>query len=157
MIKKIDLGQALTILANIGVLLGILLLVYELNQNRQTVQGQTRTSMTEGVTNLLYQLSTDPEVADVLYRGDIGGELTPLESRRYLYFVLAQLRYHENAFYQYQNGLYDESEYSAQRTLWRNNVFSRKGTVRIWCQEQAGFSPEFAAEVNSLLTTNQCD
>ena len=33
--KKIDLGQSLTILANLGVVVGILLLVYELNQTRQ--------------------------------------------------------------------------------------------------------------------------
>jgi len=33
--KKIDLGQFLSILANFGVIIGILLLVFELNQARQ--------------------------------------------------------------------------------------------------------------------------
>ena len=39
--KKIDLGQAITILANFGVLIGILLLVYELNQIGIAMVGMT--------------------------------------------------------------------------------------------------------------------
>ena len=39
--KKIDLGQTLGILANVGVVFGILLLAYELNQNRQMMEAQT--------------------------------------------------------------------------------------------------------------------
>jgi hypothetical protein len=38
--KKIDLGQTLSIVANVGVLAGILLLVYELNQTRELAQAQ---------------------------------------------------------------------------------------------------------------------
>jgi hypothetical protein len=38
--KKIDLGQTVAILANVGVLAGILLLVYELNQTRELAQAQ---------------------------------------------------------------------------------------------------------------------
>jgi hypothetical protein len=33
--KKIDVGQMLTLLANFGVIVGLLLLVYELNQARE--------------------------------------------------------------------------------------------------------------------------
>jgi len=36
--KKIEFGQAIAVFANIGVLVGILLLAYELNQNRQMMQ-----------------------------------------------------------------------------------------------------------------------
>jgi len=43
--KKIDLGQTLTILANVGVLAGILLLVFELNQNREMMRAQTRSEL----------------------------------------------------------------------------------------------------------------
>jgi hypothetical protein len=38
--KKIDLGQTMQTIANIGVLLGILLLVYELSQTRELAQAQ---------------------------------------------------------------------------------------------------------------------
>jgi hypothetical protein len=38
--KKIDLGQSVSIIANIGVVAGILLLAYELNQNRELAVAQ---------------------------------------------------------------------------------------------------------------------
>lgn len=51
--KRIDLGQTIGILANLGVLVGILLLVYELAQNREMIRSQTRQSIAELLTNLL--------------------------------------------------------------------------------------------------------
>lgn len=44
--KKLDMGQSLGILANVGVLFGILLLVYELNQNRQMMEAAVRRHVT---------------------------------------------------------------------------------------------------------------
>jgi hypothetical protein len=43
--KKIDFGQTVSVVANIGVVIGIVLLVYELNQNRQMTAAQTRHEM----------------------------------------------------------------------------------------------------------------
>ena len=70
---------------------------------------------------------------------------------------MAQLRYHENVHYQYRNGLYEEAEFSAQRDYWRNNVFHSEGFVEVWCSVRLGFSPEFVAEINALLTTYRCE
>lgn len=103
------------------------------------IQGQTHAALAEEVIDLLFQLSTDTHIANLVYRGDSGEELSTLENHRYCYLFLVQFRYHENIHYQYRNGLYEEDEYATQRTLWRNNVFSRKGTVGVWCEEQAGF------------------
>ena len=43
--KKLDLGQIAHLLGNLGVIVGILLLVYELNQNRSMMPAQTRNSI----------------------------------------------------------------------------------------------------------------
>ena len=58
--KKIDLGQTLGIVANVGVIAGILLLAYELNQNRQMMQAQTRNAISETIVNrFLFLISFD--------------------------------------------------------------------------------------------------
>jgi hypothetical protein len=106
---------------------------------------------------LLFEINSDEEFADINFRGDNGEELTGLEAYRYEGSVIAQLRYHENVHYQYRNGLFDETEFRALRELWRNGVFSAKGMVDIWCSRQTGFSAEFAAEVDSLLTIYRCE
>ena len=155
--KRLDLGQTLQLLGNVGVIIGILLLVYELNQNREMVQGQTRNELSQAVTAMLLELNADRDFADINFRGDNGEELTDFEAYRYLGAVIAQLRFHENVHYQYRNGLFDEAEYEATRELWRTAVFSTKGMVDVWCDVRVGFSQEFAAEINGLLTTYQCE
>ncbi len=155
--KKIDLGQTLLLLGNAGVIIGILLLGYELNQNRDMMRAQTRNELSQGLIEILLELANDDEDASIYLRGSKGEDLTEVESERFRLFSIAQLRYHENVYYQYRNGLYDDSEYFAQRELWRNEVFNNKGMVDVWCPRRSGFSAEFVAEVGGLLTTYTCD
>jgi hypothetical protein len=62
--KKIDLGQSIGILANIGVLIGVLLLAYELNQNRRMMRAQTRNSIAETVINLNFDRANSDELSE---------------------------------------------------------------------------------------------
>lgn len=123
--KKPDLGQTLAILANVGVLFGILLLVYELAQNRQMIRAQTRTTIAEGLTDYLMTVSMDERVTSVLIGGDAGELTAPsadasdIERRPYDILMTASISYYENVHYQYRMGLYDETEFAAQRDRWR--------------------------------------
>ena len=63
--KRLDLGQALQLVGNVGVIIGILLLVYELNQNREMVRGQTRNELSQAVTTMLLELTADRDFADL--------------------------------------------------------------------------------------------
>ena len=70
----------------------------------------------------------------------------------------SQFRYHENVNYQYRVGLYDEDEYIAQRDAWIIAVYANKGIVEAWCLTRNQFyTSVFATEIDSLLTTYQCD
>ena len=102
-------------------------------------------------------ISGDDESASIVLRGDRGEELTEIESARYENMTISQLRYHENVYYQYRNGLYDETEYLAQREMWRTNVFAQKGLAELFCDLRHGFSPEFVAEIDGILTTHRCE
>jgi hypothetical protein len=155
--KPESMNQYVTLAANIGVLLGILLLAYELNQNREMMQGQTRTELAHKLADLTYQSAADAEIANLMSRGDAGETLTEDERVRYFEFVQVFQRFHENVHYQYRNGLYDEIEFNAQRNAWKNAVYNSEGRVDVWCISQLGFSPEFVAEINGLLTTYKCE
>ena len=148
--KKIDVGQSIGILANISVLVGILLLVYQLDQNRLIMQAQTRTVLAQGVTDILYRLSVDDDVSEVWDRGNAGDELTATEAGRFTRLVLSQLRYQENVHYQYRAGLYDDIEFAAQREAWRR-AYNTPGASQVWCTVRTSFSPEFADEITKLL------
>ena len=155
--KKLDLGQTLQLLGNLGIVVGILLLVYELSQNSEMMRAQTRNELSQGLIEILMGISGDDESASIVLRGDRGEELTEIESARYENMTISQLRYHENVYYQYRNGLYDETEYLAQREMWRTNVFAQKGLAELFCDLRHGFSPEFVAEIDGILTTHRCE
>ncbi len=155
--KKLELGQTLQLLGNAGVIVGILLLVYELSQNRDMMMAQTRNELSQGITEILLDLSSNEERASIFTRGAAGEALSEGESVQYQLMTMAELRYHENVHYQYRNGLYDEDEYRAHRAQWSNVVFTQKGRVAVFCEARAGFSSEFVAEIEGLLTTYKCE
>lgn len=153
--QKIDLGQSLSILANLGVLIGILLLVYELNQNRQMMEAQTRNDLSDGLTNAI-SLFTDRQIAELMLRGNSGDELSDVDREQLGYVLSIQFRYYENVHYQYRQGLFDEVEFDAQRLIWRN-LFTEKYRAEYWCRQKGTYSPDFAAEIDGLLTTFRCE
>ena len=148
--KKIDLGQLLQILGNAGVIIGIVLLVYELNQNQRMMQAQTRASLSQETADDLFRFSEDEQLAELWFRAAYGGELTDLEQLRFGQFVISRMRRQENVHYQYRMGLYDEREYEAQTNGWRR-LYSMPGIAAMFCDRRDAFSPEYVADIEALL------
>ena len=57
--KKLDTGQLLGLIANLGVIAGILLLVFELQQNRIMMEAQTRHELTASLSDQLLAVAED--------------------------------------------------------------------------------------------------
>ena len=142
--------------ANLAVLIGIALLVFELQQNRQIVRAQTRAEISSELTNLLSQVAGDPQLANLIRRADNGDDLTPDEAKQYAHRSAAMFRYFENVHYQFRQGLYDESEYLAHKDAWRVFFANSKTAAMNWCDYREMVSPEFRAEIDSLLSENSC-
>ena len=150
------LNRWLTFGANVGVLIGIILLIVELGQNREMMRAQTRHNMAMGLVSLQLSLAENEQLADIMRRGAAGEELSPTEELRILSRTIAQLRYWEDVHYQYRLGLYDESEFSKQREIWRI-AFSRNSyRQEYWCRRNEVFSEEFRAEIDSFVPANRC-
>ena len=152
-----QLNRWLTLGANVGVLIGILLLVFELSQNRDLMRSQIRNELSQGVIDILRLRSENEQLATIIFKAENGEELSPLEQSRYTSFFRAFFRYVANVHYQYRNGLYDDSEYIVQRDAWKAYLQSDKPLVEVWCGYRATVSLEVQAEIDSLLSTYQCD
>jgi len=155
-VKKIDLGQCFYILGNVGVIVGILLLAYELHQNGDMMRAQTRSEISQGAINLLALSVNDGSFQSILRRGRSGEELSEDEQFQFQRYYNAWFRYWENMHYQYRIGLYDEAEFAAHRKVLEAS-FSRLAVVTPWCQTESLYSPEFAAFIDDLLTAYQCE
>lgn len=145
------LTRWLTLGANIGVLIGIVLVLVELDQNRDMMRAQTRQELAMGIVDLLQTPANNEQLADLMYRAHTGGDLTPTELFQFHLRTNALFRYWENVHYQYRVGLYDDVEFAKQRGAWKASLqFSREGK-KYWCQVRLLYSPEFMAEMDSLI------
>jgi len=151
--NKINLGQTAAILANVGVLVGILLLVYELNQNRQMMQAQTRSAIADGITEFLVNIGSDPELSELWALGGAGTSLDEGQYRQFSALMTGFLRYLEGAHYQYRNGLYEQNEFETQREQIRR-LFALPGNQRYWCDPQRPtvFTHDFSTEMDALIS-----
>lgn len=150
------LNRWLTLGANVGVLIGIVLLLIELNQNETMMRAQTRTELSNGIVEVLSMSASNPQLAGLIRRADDGEELSAEELLQFEHRSFALFRYLENLNYQYRLGLYDEQEYSAQRNAWGSYLNRSKAAVMVWCDYRLTVSPEFRAEVDSQLQRHTC-
>lgn len=154
--KKIDLGQLLNLLANLGVIVGILLLVLELGQNRDMMRAQIRNELARGLPDFLGLLIENRELADALVRANAGEALTATEDRRTNAWVQLVFRYWENVHYQYRQGLYDLSEFSRHRDTMAAVIEQNPRMYSYWCQERLLYSEPFMEFMDELLGGPSC-
>ena len=154
--KAQDINQWLTLAANFGVLIGIILLIVELHQNSTMMRAQTRYEVSQGIVDLLSLSANNEQLASLLRRADSGEPLTPDESLQFRHRTYALFRYLENLYYQYRQGLFDESEYRTQKLAWTAYLNSSKAAAEGWCILRPSVSPEFRAEVDNALSKYTC-
>ena len=150
------LNKWLSLGANFGVLIGIILLVVELDQNRDMLRAQTRNDISRQLADFLGRLSSNPELASLVRRAEAGEELSTDEEFQHLIHMAGNLRLWENIHYQYRQGLFDEAEFQAERETWRFLITKNQRFKAHWCGDAQSFSSEFVAEINQLMPEGTC-
>lgn len=157
--KQLDwsrIGQWLALGANVGVLIGLILVIMELNQNQTMMRAQTRHELASSLVDILMASATNEQLSTVMYRASGGQEVSPEELYQFRMRSNALLRYWENVHYQYRLGLYDEEEFSKQRLVWKRSLTTAPGFRQEWCGTRQLYSSEFAAEMDGMLEPGAC-
>ncbi len=150
------LNRWLTLGANVGVLIGIILLIIELDQNRDMMRAQIRNELAIGVQDVLGIALADQDLADLLYRAETGESLSAAESWRVGYWDQLVFRYWENVHYQYRQGLYEESEFLPHRDAMLDLVTENPRMYSYWCKDRQIFSGPFMEFMDNLLDGPDC-
>jgi hypothetical protein len=147
------LNERLTLVANLSVVVGIVFLAVELRQNTNMMRAQIRDSVTEKQMEYYGWVATNPETADVLARGRVGGlSVLADEEERLMYSFLVQgvLREFENSQYQYEQGLFTAEEFEPRKAIWR--IFlSNQGSREVWQSRRETYAPSFRAQLDSIV------
>ncbi len=141
--KKRNLSETLNLLANLGVIAGIVFLGVELRQNNALMEMEARATLTENLQDGWYQVSSDPGLVELFIKDRSGQELSEAEEMRLNAYWMGMLLRRE---WQYEHFPDAETGVSGMRRL-----FSSYGSLRrAWggtnSASQAAGKDNFSAE-----------
>ena len=148
--KKIDVGQTITILANVGVVLSLIFVGVQIQQSRQIAVADIYQQRTA----LLLQSFYSAVPAETEFRAwlkDSAGEpLSPEERLALTNRYAARIAYWENNHLQYQIGLLPEEQWEASKNSIRGQA-ERQIFLDTWEQERFQLRRSFSDEVDRIL------
>jgi hypothetical protein len=148
------IGQWTTIITNIGVLLGVVFLVVEINQNTAALKAQDEYANLGQWTAFFMAPSQSTELAEVVIRGNENySDLSPEEGLQYNGYLGSFLAIAEQSWYSIQAGRYYYGE--EEHGLLVRSTLSSPGARAYWAQNKALFTPPFVAWVDGLLADTQ--
>jgi hypothetical protein len=148
--SKERLMQWIALAANGGTIIGLLMVIMQLQQNRTLMRAQVRHELASTIVDLLNTTAGNSQLAGVVRRAGLGEQLTEDEQFQFRLRSNALLRYWEDVHYQYRLGLYDEVEYERQKAAWKATFANSVGFVRYWSEVRTLYSPLFASEIDRL-------
>ena len=149
-----SVNRWLTLSANVGVMIGLILLVIELNQNSSLVRAQIHQARSDNyVSNMIALADTEnllPAYEKLINAGALNAAaldtLDSIERARVRRYAQARLGGYDNLFYQYRLGYLDDEFYQSRV------VVSVGRMTPLW--EEFGLlegaTPGFAAEVRRI-------
>lgn len=118
--KKIDLGQSLQILANAGVIAGIVFLAVELRQNNDQLEAQSRFNYYQNRIAAYRFIAGQDELTELVGRAGNGEALSGAEAARVSNQLLSLITSWEYEFGELQNGRISAGDFNAEakRQVW---------------------------------------
>ena len=152
--KKIDLGQTIQVLANVGVLVGLIVLIVEVDQNNDLLATQTRAV-------LMDSRSQDQDaivenrggLADLLVKSSSGEPLTDVERRRMTarrFSILSDMR---DSYALALDGAVPLSDLDLAG--WAAAFRNDSGMVEAWAQMRGGQDPDFVTLIEEEVIDGQ--
>ena len=147
--KKINLGDALTILANIGVIASIIFLAFEVRQSHLVGRAEARNELARAEQELMmFDLNNDVAFLLLLQEKE---QLQGEDRLRAQVWVDMWFRFYENMVYQYKMGLFDEEEYKAKVREIDSWFEAIPEVQRAFCVRRDYSSPGFLELVEETL------
>ena len=86
--EKIDIGQTVSVLANLGVIAGIIFLAVELQQNNEALDAQSRFNHTSRRADFFFEIASDSEFVALIAKAQAGEPLSTEDDLRLYNFYM---------------------------------------------------------------------
>jgi len=144
-LKKLDFGQTVGLLANLGVIAGIIFLGVELHQNNELMEAEARAARADRLRATPENVFSDQALADLLVKAGNQEALTESEELRVRSFNLWRLRGREAYFVEYQAGLHPEPPVDGWNLAFHAKPWSGPSLAESWDDVKPQFGDDFVA------------
>jgi hypothetical protein len=147
----IDRKFFIEVVGLLAVVLSLIFLGLEVQQNSLLMRSQVRDSITDKQIAFFSLIAGNSETANSVQKAIAGApDMSPAEQQQFLHWSSAALRMWENEWYQYQNGLFDQSEFTPRMEVWR--ALARNPSFRDqWRSSMTRYSPDFREQMDILI------
>ena len=155
---RFSVGQMVTVLANLGVIVGLIFVVVELQQTRTSLQAEIELTLAEGYAGTMMDQISDPEVTRLVMKAYLAPEtLQADEFVRFMGFVSAQTSRAYAAWRLKEIGAIDEDVWE-QHGRFHANSFPTQWSREFWSSTNAGMYPEeLLAAVRELMPEGEME
>ena len=154
--KRIDLGQTISILANLGVIAGIMFLAFELQQNNDLLASQARaTLLTARVTQQELMATNAGRLAEIVITSRKGEALTTTEMSQLRAYWSLMLYNFAAMHREVVDGPLDETD--IPRGQWAANFQVHPNLLEFWEAAKVDFDPAFAQFIEQRVMTYELD
>ena len=148
--KLSSLNEWLTLLANVGVLAGILFLAFEIQQNTSAIQSSTAQSVTGISSDSLGELAANPVLAGIRLKGDSNPvSLSDLEALQYFALNRGFWITFQNVFFQLELGTIQPNVWAGYYRIICDDFTYRPGLRSTWDEHADVLDPGFVSVVES--------
>ena len=144
----------LTLAANLGVIVSILLLAYEINQSTKATIAAASEGLTDHSLAFMSARLDNEVIARATFKSRNGEELDELEHDQLIMLQHLNFRLFESGFLQFRRGLYERSEWERYERIIASLMSGNRHAIEMWNQTEGGWTTEFAEEVERIRTAN---
>jgi len=140
----------LALVTNIGVLLGVVMLLVELQQNTRAIKNQTAYANISEWIALSREYALSPDLMEIVLRGNEGIEnLTPDEYARYFQYLSSYIMITEVSFNSIEDDTFDYDEAANRRFILQ--AFSSPGARAYWDAAKFSYTERFRNYMDEVL------
>ena len=148
---KLDsINRWLTLIANLGVMAGIIFLAVELRQNTVATELSAASSFQDRFSAIELFIAGNPEFSELLDKGRTGAEVSRPEQLRLMVFYGTVLRQWQINHLQYLSGALDEDVWLGSQDYMDQILNEDIGLLNRWQSGKSHFSPKFNELVESM-------
>ncbi len=137
--------------ANIGVVIGLMLLIVEIGQNTEMMRAQINQSRTDTALYQQYSMSDTDYVAPIIAKIRRGEQLSDEELIRYDARMRAFNRNQDNNLWQYNQGYLGDNIPRSVRGGVRGVIGGSKLGIATWDEQKYSYTDEYAAFVEEAI------